>query len=65
MSDQSNDISNAPEAIMLLSSHCAFCPSVLDSLSKMIKSGELSHLSVINLEANPDAMQKYNVRSVP
>jgi len=54
-----------PKAIMLLSSHCAFCPSVLDSLSKMIKSGELSSLQVINLEQSPDAMQEYNVRSVP
>jgi hypothetical protein len=65
MSDQPSNTPHAPEAIMLLSSHCAFCPSVLDSLSKMIKSGELSHLSIINLEQNPDAMQKYNVRSVP
>jgi len=65
MNDQPNNTNQAPEATMLLSSHCAFCPSVLDSLSKMIKSGELSHLSVINLEANPGAMQKYNVRSVP
>jgi hypothetical protein len=55
----------SPKATMLLSSSCAFCPSVLDSLSKMIKSGELSSLEVINLEQNPDAMQKYNVRSVP
>ena len=57
--------STAPQATMLLSSSCAFCPSVLDSLSKMIKSGELSSLNIINLEQNPNAMQKYNVRSVP
>lgn len=55
----------APKAIMLLSSHCAFCPNVLDSLSKMIKSGELSSLHIINLEKTPDAMQEYKVRSVP
>jgi len=56
---------NAPEALMLLSSHCAHCPGVLDSLSKLIKSGELGSLHVINLEQNPEAMQQYNVRSVP
>lgn len=55
----------APEALMLLSSHCAHCPTILDSLSKMIKSGELANLTIINLEMNPDAMQEYNVRSVP
>ena len=58
-------IPNAPEALMLLSSHCAHCPGVLDSLSKLIKSGELGSLQVINLEQNPKAMQQYNVRSVP
>jgi len=56
---------HAPKALMLLSSSCSFCPSVLDSLSKMIKSGELSSLQILNLEQSPDAMQKYNVRSVP
>lgn len=54
-----------PNALMLLSSHCAYCPSILDSLSKMIKNGDIGTLNVINLEKNPDAMQKYKVRSVP
>ena len=55
----------APSAVMLLSSHCAYCPSVLDSLAKLIKAGDLANLTVINLEHNPDAMQQYKVRSVP
>jgi len=54
-----------PDALMLLSSHCAHCPGVLDSLSKLIKSGELASLQVINLEQNPEAMKQYKVRSVP
>ena len=65
MSIQKTTPNKAPEATMLLSSSCAFCPSVLDSLAKMIKSGELSRLQVINLEQNPEAMQQYKVRSVP
>ncbi len=55
----------APDALMLLSSHCAFCPGVLNSLAEMIKQGDIANLHVINLEKNPDAMQKYKVRSVP
>lgn len=55
----------SPDALMLLSSHCAYCPSVLDALSKMIKAGDIASLKVINLEKTPDAMQKYKVRSVP
>jgi hypothetical protein len=65
MSIQSSTSNKTPKAIMLLSGSCAFCPSVLDSLSKMIKSGELSSLQIINLEQSPEAMQEYNVRSVP
>ncbi len=65
MKNQAPTPSKSPKAIMLLSSSCAFCPTVLDSLSKMIKSGELSSLEVINLEQSPEAMQEYNVRSVP
>jgi len=64
MNNQS-EVQTAPNALMLLSSHCAYCPGVLDSLSKMIKTGEIGKLEVINLERNPDAMQEYNVRSVP
>lgn len=60
-----NTSTNAPEALMLLSSHCAHCPGVLDSLTKLIKKGEIGTLRVINLEQNPDAMQEFKVRSVP
>ena len=56
---------NAPSALMLLSSHCAHCPGVLDSLAKLIKSGDLGELRVINLEQHPEAMQEYKARSVP
>jgi len=63
MKDKNTQIT--PSALMLLSSHCAHCPGVLDSLSKMIKAGDIAHLEVINLEKTPDAMRKYNVRSVP
>lgn len=55
----------SPRAIMLLSSSCPHCPSVLDSLTKMIKAGDLSALEVINLEQSPDATNTFNARSVP
>jgi hypothetical protein len=56
---------SAPDALMLLSGHCAHCPAVLDSLSKLIKAGDIGSLQVINLEQHPEAMQEYNTRSVP
>jgi hypothetical protein len=69
MSQQQNDKqpakTSAPDAIMLLSSHCAHCPGVLDALAKLIKNGDIGTLNVINLEQHPEAMQHYKVRSVP
>lgn len=55
----------SPEALMLLSSHCAHCPGILQSLGELIKSGDIGSMQVINLEQHPEAMQEYNVRSVP
>ncbi len=66
MNNKTNSTSSsAPEALMLLSSHCAHCPGVLDSLAKLIKKGEIGTLRVINLEQHPEAMQEFKVRSVP
>ncbi len=69
MSQQQNDKqptrTSAPDAMMLLSSHCAHCPGVLDSLAKLIKNGDIGSLKVINLEQHPEAMQEFNTRSVP
>ncbi len=63
--DNQSPNTRAPDAMMLLSSHCAHCPGVLDALSKLIKNGDIGSLKVINLEQHPEAMQQYKVRSVP
>ncbi len=55
----------APTATLLLSTHCPHCPSVLQSLSDLLKKGDLSQLHVVNIEADPDVAQQLGVRSVP
>lgn len=55
----------APEALMLLGSRCPYCPSVLEGLSQLVKKGEISQLTIINLEQNPEIARKLGVRSVP
>lgn len=65
MTNNATQTIKSPDAVMLLSSSCAHCPGVLDALAKMIKAGDIASLKVINLEQTPDAMQQYNVRSVP
>lgn len=54
-----------PEALMLLGTHCPHCPSVLASLSDLVKQGVLSRLEVVNLERRPDIARELGVRSVP
>ncbi len=55
----------APEALMLLSTHCVHCWSVLQSLGELVKQGVLSRLEVINLEQRPEMADELDVRSVP
>jgi thioredoxin-like negative regulator of GroEL len=52
-------------ATLLLSTHCPHCSSLLESLSTLVKSAELRHIHIINIEAAPEIAQKYAVRSVP
>ena len=56
---------DAPEALMLLGTHCPHCPSVLNSLADLVKQGVLSRLEVVNLEQRPDIARQLGVRSVP
>lgn len=55
----------SPSALLLISTSCPHCPSVLQSLSELIKEGKLSRLEVINIEKNPQRAEELNVRSVP
>ena len=64
MADTHNN-TTAPEALMLLGTHCPHCPSVLASLSDMVKQGVISKLEVVNLEQSPETGSALGVRSVP
>lgn len=60
-----NSESQAPDALMLLTTHCAHCPSVLSSLAELMKQGVLAKLEVINLEQRPEVARQLGVHSVP
>ncbi|MFN3751349.1 MAG: HEAT repeat domain-containing protein [Thiobacillus sp.] len=55
----------APDALLLLSTHCPHCPVVLAALADLVKAGTLGRLEVVNLEQHPDVGQALGVRSVP
>lgn len=55
----------SPKALLFITSGCPHCPSVMQALSELIKSGEISQLEIINLQQAPELAQPYNVKSVP
>ena len=56
---------SAPDALLLISTHCPHCPTVLTALTDMVKQGLIGKLEVVNLEAHPEVAQSLGVRSVP
>jgi hypothetical protein len=64
MADTDNNMA-APEVLMVLGTRCPHCPSVLGSLSDLVKQGVIAKLEVINLEQRPELAKQLGVRSVP
>ena len=56
---------HSPEALLFIATGCQHCPSVLQSLGELVKTGALSKLEVINIQQNPLPATELNVRSVP
>jgi len=54
-----------PDVLMLIATGCSHCPGVLNSLTELLKSGDISRLEVINISQQPEIAQQYNTRSVP
>jgi thioredoxin-like negative regulator of GroEL len=54
-----------PDALLLLTSTCPYCPTVLAALSDLVKSGDIGRLEVVNIGAHPEIAQQYGVRTVP
>jgi thiol-disulfide isomerase/thioredoxin len=55
----------APDALLLISTHCPHCPAMLSSLANLLKQGVIGRLEAVNLEQHPETGQTLGVRSVP
>jgi len=55
----------SPKALLFITSDCQHCPGVMQSLTDLVKSGELGQLEIINLQQSPELAQQYNIKSVP
>lgn len=51
--------------LLLISTQCSHCASVMQILSQMLKQGKLARLEIINLEREPNLAKEMKVRSVP
>ena len=56
---------SAPDALLLISSHCPHCPAMLAALADLLKQGTIGRLEAVNLEQHPEVGQALGVRSVP
>lgn len=56
---------SAPDALLLISTHCPHCPAMLSSLADLVKQGVIGRLEAVNLEQHPEVGQALGVRSVP
>lgn len=56
---------SAPDALLLLSTHCPHCPAVLAALADLLKQGAIGRLEAVNIEHRPEIAQALGVRSVP
>lgn len=54
-----------PDALLLLTSSCPYCPVVLAGLAELVKAGLIGRLEAVNIEAHPEVASQYGVRTVP
>jgi hypothetical protein len=54
-----------PDALLLITTQCAYCPTVLQSLGELVKQGRIGRLEVVNIAVRADLAAHYGVRSVP
>ncbi len=55
----------APNATLMISSHCHHCATTLAALADLVKQGIVGQLTVVNVERHPALADAQNVRSVP
>ncbi len=56
---------HVPEALLLIGPGCPHCGALLEVLSRLIKSGAIAQLNVVNVAQRPELARQLGVRSVP
>lgn len=58
-------MTQAPDALLLVTRECPHCGGVLQGLAALVKEGALARLEVVNLNRDPETARRLGVRSVP
>ena len=56
---------HAPAALLLMGTHCPWCPKVLASLEQLLADGSIASLETVVLEEQPEIAAELGVRTVP
>jgi hypothetical protein len=54
-----------PDALLLMGTHCPWCPKVLDSLQALLADGTIASLEAVKVEEQPELAAELKVRTVP
>jgi hypothetical protein len=54
-----------PDALLFITPVCTHCPTVLQSLSELVKQAHIGKLTVVNIAAHPEQAAEYDVRGAP
>jgi HEAT repeats len=54
-----------PDALLLITSGCPHCPTVLAGLTELVKAGMIGRLEVVNIGVHPETARRLAVRAVP
>lgn len=54
-----------PDALLLMGTHCPWCPKVLASLEQLLADGTIASLETVILEEQPEIAAELGVRTVP
>jgi len=58
-------MSNSTDTLLLIAPGCPHCQSVLNSLSTLVKNGDIGRLEVVNISIYPEIATEAGTRSVP
>lgn len=56
---------SAPDALLLIATGCAHCPTVLAGISELVKQGIVARVEVVNIAEHPETAERFGVRTVP